>query len=1249
MNSTNFKTLSLNVRGLHQEKKRRSLFKRLKTENVQICFLQETFSTPEVETRWRHEWGGQIFFVHGTNHARGVMILIQADLDAEIVDVHHDDIGRLLLVNAKIDDGIFKLMNVYSPNSEKSQLHFFRFVHKFMKKYLKSTDNILLGGDFNVILNYTLDRKGGNLVQSHQYKQVISTLQLINSEFELIDIWRTKNPTTKRFTWRRKHPTACSSRLDYWFVSLRLADNVDSTDIVPSYISDHSAVSIDLKSLTSFKPGRGYWKLNNSYLDECDYIRGISEGLLEWVNISLPDARSKWEYIKYKIREFSSVYGKRRIKQRKEHETELYKKLHKKEEQYDATVDEIEAIRLGEEIETIKSQLIEIDNYKMAGLLLRSRARWYEKGEKNTAYFLRLESRNKIKKTVNKLQKTDGSYTSNLKEILGMESDYYNDLYTSRREKKTEEIQAYLNKVETPTLTANEQEACEGQLTAGECFEALNSFENNKSPGNDGITAEFYKKFWPLLSTPLLNCLNEAYRVGELSTSQKQAVITLLDKGKDRTLLKNWRPISLLNLDYKIATKALSNRIKGILSKLIHPNQVGYVQRRNIAENVRSIQDLLTYTKARDIAGYLISIDFQKAFDSLEWSFLECVLNKFNFGPSFKTWIRTLYTDISSCVINNEHTSKYFSLQRGVRQGDPLSPYLFILAGEILSNVVRQNKEIQGIQVDDEEIKILQYADDTCGIFNNSKSAKIFLREVETYGLYAGLKVNKEKTEGLRLGTNHTYVNDSKLFGISWPQNPVRLLGIYFSYDEVKSNENNFETKIQDVKSVINLWKMRDLTLLGRIQIIKTYIISKFMYTCSVIHMPEKYLKEINELIFKFIWKGGRDKVKRSIMVKQLQKGGLKAPDLGLIIEASRINWIKRYLSQSGYAQTWKATVKSLFKQSGVNLDVLLQSNFNTTQLNLTVPKFYIEMLDVWSKVSQTQPMKKDVFLWYNQNIIIGTKPIYFEDFYKIGIKYVTDLFDGSQKVIPFNAWTRKGLPLSNFMNWAGLISASSKCKHLVDVWTSTRSQTVHLIVSDGSTVPLEGISSRFMYNLLIDLKHGYNTNVPNIAKYIDLNNMYQPWENIYGIAHASIDISTRDFQFRFLHDILANNYWLQKWGIRNSAACTFCNNNDENIVHLFWHCAHITTFWKRFNDRYKNLDGMPVTINSVFLGTTNSLVCTLVFIAKRYIWECRMKTCIPFFPQLRNKVYFTQQIEQQIARNNNNMEKWLEKWEPLI
>ena len=280
--------------------------------------------------------------------------------------------------------------------------------------------------------------------------------------------------------------------------------------------------------------------------------------------------------------------------------------------------------------------------------------------------------------------------------------------------------------------------------------------ECNKTPGSDGLPAEFYKVFWNDIADLLLKSLNYAHQTGELSVTQRRGIIKLIPK-KDAEpyLIKNWRPISLLNSDYKIAAKAIANRFQQVLPNLIDNDQTGFLKGILIGENIRLIDSIIKYTAAKNIPGLLLFLDFEKAFDTVEWSYLHKTLQHYNFGPSATQWIKLFYHNTESCILNNGWSSDFFKLERGVRQGCSLSPYLFILCVEILAETMRKNKNIKGITIDGQEIKISQYADDTTLILDGSSvSFTTALQLLNLFSEISGLRLSNRKTDALWIGAN---------------------------------------------------------------------------------------------------------------------------------------------------------------------------------------------------------------------------------------------------------------------------------------------------------------------------------------------------------------------------------------------------------------------------------------------------------------------------------------------------------------
>ena len=261
----------------------------------------------------------------------------------------------------------------------------------------------------------------------------------------------------------------------------------------------------------------------------------------------------------------------------------------------------------------------------------------------------------------------------------------------------------------------------EGEITYSELLSALKKMKNCKSPGIDGFISEFFKLFCSDLGVFILRSLNYGYRTDSLSITQ--GIITCIPKpNKPRHLLKNWRPISLLNVIYKLASSVITNWIKSVLDNIVHENQKSFIAGRFIGENVCQIYDISFETKQQNIPGLLLSIDFQQAFDSVSWQFILKTLVYFNFGPSIKKWIKLFQNGAESCILQNGFLSDFFYLQRGCRQGDPISPYLFILRAEVLSIMMRKENAIKGTDIDNKSFLLSQYADGT----------QIFLHRSET-------------------------------------------------------------------------------------------------------------------------------------------------------------------------------------------------------------------------------------------------------------------------------------------------------------------------------------------------------------------------------------------------------------------------------------------------------------------------------------------------------------------------------------
>ena len=311
-------------------------------------------------------------------------------------------------------------------------------------------------------------------------------------------------------------------------------------------------------------------------------------------------------------------------------------------------------------IRDVKGQ-VELEHlHRAEGARIRAREQWAEEGE-TSAYFLRQEKVRARRRLFTGIRNPQGVIVRSISAILRVWVLFYVNLFSAATLASSDQ-DFFLNSLDR-SLSNEEAVLCEGEATLAECTQALKSFKCNKSPGLDGLPYEFYRTFWDLIGPDMVATFNDTFTGGSLSFSQRTGLITLLYKKHDRLDTKNWRPISLLCTDYKILSKVLTNQLKSVLASVISESQLCGVPGRFSGSNSRTLQDIVNYCNFHRSGGAIVSLDQEKAFDRVDWGYMQKVLQRMNFGPSFCSWVRLLYHNIFSRVLVNGYKEPWFAFR----------------------------------------------------------------------------------------------------------------------------------------------------------------------------------------------------------------------------------------------------------------------------------------------------------------------------------------------------------------------------------------------------------------------------------------------------------------------------------------------------------------------------------------------------------------------------------------------------------
>ena len=1241
---------SLNTWGLGDDIKRREVFTWLRQKQLNIYFLQETKCLKDKEKIWETEWGYRCIFNSANTSAQGVAILFNPNFQFDIIDVKKDFLGRYIIAHIKIGEENIILANIYGPNNDNPI--FFQNLFHDLEIYQEFPT--VLGGDYNICLD-KLDKTGGRPFHlSHPLAR--KTLLENLDTFQLVDSWRILHPQEKEFTWRQRN-TGIACRLDFFLVSVGLLDQIENNKITHGYRSDHSFISINFETQKQMR-GPGFFKLNTSLLLQQEYVQMIKTLInvkkQEYTQQNVPPDLL-WETIKSDIRGETIKFSSKQKKNDTKRKTAIEHELEKLEKVQDIVNSEY----CDNKIQNLKLELSDIINKQTNGILTRAKARWLQDGEKNSKYFFGLEKRNYMNKNIHCLINDKGEKITNFTDISKEQNAFYEKLYQEQEVSIEDEeiIKNFFIESETvPKLNEDMKIMCEGQITNEECKDAIKSMQNFKSPGTDGLQIEFYKIFWNDVSDLVLNSFKTSYSKQEMSISQKQSIITLLPKkDKDTKYLKNWRPISLLNTDYKIMTKCIANRLKKVLPHIIHSNQTGFLQNRYIGSNIRLLLDIIDYTEYENKPGLIFTVDFEKAFDSFSWKFLDKVLAYFNFGESFKTWINTFHTNISSCILNNGWSSEFFYIKRGARQGCPISPYLFLLCAEILGIGIRHSQTIKGIKIKEEMFIIAQFADDTQIILDgSSESLNETIKLLQNFEEISGLKVNFEKSELVKLGTlKGQNINMTKDIKIAEESFKVLGINIPINGNFKKLTDLNFKPAVQKIKNIINSWSKRSLTLIGKTVIIKTLILPQFLYQLTNLPSPpNEMMNEIDDTIFKFLWDGKRAKIKRSQLYLDSSKGGLGIPNIFAYSHSLKIKWLK-YLLDSSFIGDWKR----LFLIQNKHLDLLYKSNISCKDVkHLHVKsKFWNDVLCSWAKIHYVEKVDVSLnsrhpgmFLWYNSNLKINGKPIYYKQWHLKGINYVKDLFGDNLNFLTFEEFSKKYNHHQNFLEYYSLVETIRALDIPVTARSCDEDTMTNKLTKNVNT-------SKTFYCEFLKLVN-QNTRRNCFSKWENMIENDIDWEETFtNIFKYTNDVKLRNFQFKLIHDIFPDNRILHKIGKIDSDKCDFCKTNRDSVQHYLWFCNKVQEYWSSVELLLQEATGLEISLNlqTILFGgnfsnnyNLNIMVNFIILVAKHHLHCCKWRKGNPNRSTLLTLLKNRERIEKINAFKNNNLAKHESKWE---
>lgn len=926
----------------------------IQSEKIAILMAQETHldQTMTDQLRSRYEKNLEFLFsAHPTNPRAkaGVGFILNKKL------IRPDDIktyelipGRAIIIQVKwMNTCNATILNIYAPNERKEHAAFWAKIITERRSQHAPLPDIILG-DFNVTEDAT-DRMPPKL----DNEEAIDALRELRQEWEICDVWRQANPTEKAFTYKAQTPTGrIQVRLDRIYVAKSIEKNTFDWDIKQTAIpSDHSMVTMRYAPREAPFIGKGRWTMPIHLTNNEDLLAKIAE---RGIRLEAEITRNRIECTDRRESNPQTLW-----KEFKDDTKNLAKKTakechHKIISRIRALERDIKEVNNNPESETdnelrtheayLSSQLKQLQKKKLKSSVNHFKAKMANHGEKLGGIWSTLGKEKRPRNPIYRLKIPNSNppqYEHHSKRMAELAKKHHEDLQNEGIDPNIseEELAQRINDIlrhipESQRLPEPERTALNWKATEEQVSRALHTTKNGSATGLDGCPYELWKalqqrhnkmRHHNKASFDITKTLTYLFRdIQEHGVDERTDFNTgwmcPIFKKKDPTDISNYRPITLMNTDYKLLTKLLAIQLMDHVEQLIHPDQAGFIPHRSIFDHIRLAKAIISYAEATEEDGAIIALDQEKAYDKIKHDYLWKTMEAFNLPQPFIQTVKSLYNNAHTKVAINGVLSDSFQVKRGVRQGDPLSCPLFDLAIEPLASQIRADPNIRGIQIPGlrDPLKIQLFADDT-GLFVNKSDRLDYIQNLlNKWCNVSGAKFNIEKTEIIPIGTKDyrrqvimtrkvNQDDEHPLPGrirIAREKEAVRILGAWIGNGA--KDATPWEPILDIIRSKLKKWDRAHPTLNGKRLIIQAIVGGHTQFLTKAQGMPPPIETAITKIVSNFMW--GQDtkpRIAAQTLHRPIEDGGLNLLDIKSRNEAIEIMWLKTYLNFTNSRQPW--------------------------------------------------------------------------------------------------------------------------------------------------------------------------------------------------------------------------------------------------------------------------------------------------------------------------------------------------------